>query len=196
MEDLIVTCTWDSRAHKADCSLNPRNRYAKRELFPKVTPDQGKTFQLGEYCAIHRARMVNKHLICRVTQICKNHYRLYCKSGILSENFSSSDLTTCPKKDDIPLDKWRQSCVISVRGIPDKDLDECLCVLQPNTTDYISVSDDEPDLEQLDVDTQRHFLHCSYPLIYMALSPKSSQGDLYILALSWCLMFPCRLLPQ
>ena len=99
MEDLIFMCACDRRAHKADCPLNSRNRYAKRELFPKVTPDQGKTFQLGEYCAIHRARMANKHLICRVTQVFKNRYRLYCTSGILSDNFSSSDMTTCPKKD-------------------------------------------------------------------------------------------------
>ena len=112
-----------------------------------MTPDQGKTLQLGEYCALHRACMANKHLICRVTQVFKKHYRLYCTSGILSENFSSSDMTTCPKKDDIPLDKWRQSCLISVRDIPNKDLDECLCVL-PNITDYI---DNEPDLEQPDV---------------------------------------------
>lgn len=82
----------------------------------------------------------------------KNHYRLYCRSGILSENFSSSDLITYPKKDDIPLDKWRQSCVLSVRDIPNKDLDECLCMLQPNTRDYIYVNDDNgSDLEQPDV---------------------------------------------
>ena len=152
MEDLIFMCACDRRAHKADCPLNSKNRYTKRELFPRVTPDQGKTLQLGEYCALHRACMANKHLICRVTQVFKKHYRLYCTSGILSENFSSSDMTTCPKKDDIPLDKWRQSCLISVRDIPNKDLDECLCVLQLNTTGYIYVGDDnEPDLEQPDV---------------------------------------------
>ena len=113
MEDLIFGCTCGSwtRAHKIDCPLNSRNRYAKRDLFPEV--EVAETFKLGEYCALHWSRMGDKHLICRVIQICRDHYRLYCRSGILSENFSSSDLMTCPKGD-IPMDKWRQSFVISL----------------------------------------------------------------------------------
>ena len=144
MEDLVFSCTchsWTS-AHRADCPLNSRNRYGKRELFRRAI-DQRETLQLGQYCAIHRSHMRKKHLVCRVVQVHDNRYRLYCPSGILSEGFSSSDLKTCPKKGDIPLHKWRQSHVVSVRDIPNRDLDECLCGAGKHSTrDYINVDDD------------------------------------------------------
>jgi len=104
IEDLVFSCTchsWTS-AHKADCPLNSRNRYEKRELFRQAI-NQRETLQLGDYCAIHSRRMANKHLVCRVIQVHENRYKLYSQNGILSESFSSSDLKTCPKKRDIPL---------------------------------------------------------------------------------------------
>ena len=93
--------------------------------------------------------MANKHLVCRVIQVHENRYKLYCRNGILSDNFSSSDLKTCPKKHDIPLHKWRQSHVVSVRDIPNEDLDKCLCTAQHSTMDYVYVDDD--GMEQADV---------------------------------------------
>ena len=146
MEDLIFDDSWTS-THKADCPPNSRSRCTKRELFPRVA----KTFRLGEYCALHRSRMGDKHLVCRVVQIHGSRYKLYCRRGILSENFSSNDLMICPKGD-IPLDKWRQSCVILLRDVPKEDLEECLCTLC-NTRDFVCVDDDDevPALEQPDV---------------------------------------------
>ncbi len=41
---------------------------------------------------------------------------------------------------DIPLDRWRQSGIISIKNIPDKDLDECLC--EKKTSEFFGVEDD------------------------------------------------------
>ncbi len=106
-------------AHKVDCPLNLNT---KKELFQKQETIQGHKKRLN--CAVHRA-----HQTCRVVQVFNNRYRLYCKGGTLSENFSPDEMMPC-LKNDIPLYRWRQSRTISVRKISDEDLDDCLCQQQ------------------------------------------------------------------
>ena len=148
----VCTCSTSRRkAHKIDCPLNSRNLYPKKELFPKrkERATNKTTFELGEYCAVHRARMSTKHLTCRVVQVYKNRYRLYCKTGALSEKFSFNEMTPTPsaRLHDIPLDRWRQSAMISIKNVHEKYLDECLCETQ--RSDYLCVEDDSQPGVQL-----------------------------------------------
>ena len=135
------------RAHKANCPLNTRNLYTKRELFPKVPQSRSSiqvTFRQGAYVAVHTPSTTGKHLVCRVVQIDGSLYTLYSRSGRRKNRFSGSELKHCPKDNDIPLDKWRQSEVTSLSNIGEKDLTDCQCNLDDGDIDchYIHVEDD------------------------------------------------------
>ena len=117
--------------------MNTRNVYGKR-LFSRAT-----FLMPGSKVTVHLPRMAGKHLVCRVAQVNNGQHTLHCKRGTLSERFVASQLQHCKEQgESIPLDKWRQSEVFSVKEVGDDDTVNCYCRLARNH-DCVLVESDE-----------------------------------------------------
>ena len=128
------TCP-NPKAQKRDCPLNIRSR--GKRFFP--------SFKHGNKVAIHVQKFPGKHLVCRIAQVTNNRYTLCCKRGTLLQKFGERDLQHLPadEKHDIPLDKWCQGEVVSVKSLCSEDLMSCSCNI--DVPDYQYVNDDKDE---------------------------------------------------
>ena len=135
------TCP-NPKAHKRDCPLSIRSR--GKRLFPSFKP--------GNKVAIHVQKFPGKHLVCRIAQVTNKRYTLCCKRGTLFQRFGESDLQhlSTDEKHDIPLDKWRQGEVVSVKALCCEDLMSCSCNIDVPDYQYVKDDREEPSTQASD----------------------------------------------
>ena len=132
LEDFVTevcVCECLTRAHKAFCPMNSRNRYKNGSSTKQI--ESTLNLKIGNYVALHHQCLPNIHLVCRVVEKCKNKFRLYCRVGLLSGVFLEQELVVLgpPESDkEILLDRWRQTPVLNPQNAIKENSESCFCV--------------------------------------------------------------------
>ena len=102
---------------------------------------QKSDFAVGDYVSIHHKSLDKQHIPCRIVQVMREKFRLYCSKGIVSGSFSRSDLLCLDSDWYVSLNGWRTAAQVSLRDIctDHSCLEPCGCILGMSIKDSIPV---------------------------------------------------------